>query len=373
MKVTLREKRVSNGKKSLYLDYYPPILKPETGKQTRREFLNLFLYEKPKNEIERRHNKDTKLLAENVCAKRQLELQAGNYGFLTKSQKTADFLKYFQKIVDKRSTSKTTGLKWNNTYLHFFDYAGGVCTFERLTPKFVEGFRDYLLTCKSRISENKLLAQNTASAYFQNFCAVLNHAIDDRFLLENPARSVAKIKTIDANREYLSIEELQKLAQIVVRMPDVLRRAALFAGLTGMRFSDIRNLKWENVHFSRSTGHYLQFRSQKTNENQTLPISDEARELMLDADHPNAQVFKGLDYTPMTNVYIGRWTLAAGITKSITFHSFRHTYATALLTLGTDLYTVSKMLGHKSISKTQIYARIIDEKKREAASKITLK
>jgi site-specific recombinase XerD len=64
--------------------------------------------------------------------------------------------------------------------------------------------------------------------------------------------------------------------------------------------------------------------------------------------------------------------MKAGISKTITFHCARHTYATLQLTLGTDIYTVSKLLGHKDLSTTQIYAKIIDERKTLAASKIKL-
>jgi site-specific recombinase XerD len=64
------------------------------------------------------------------------------------------------------------------------------------------------------------------------------------------------------------------------------------------------------------------------------------------------------------------WVLKAGITKHITFHCGRHTYATLLLTYGVDIFTVSKLLGHKSIKNTQIYAKIIDKTKREAVNKL---
>lgn len=67
-----------------------------------------------------------------------------------------------------------------------------------------------------------------------------------------------------------------------------------------------------------------------------------------------------------------RWVLKAGITKNITFHSFRHTYATLQLNAGTDIFTVSKMLGHRDLKTTLIYAKIIDQTKREAADKIKL-
>ena len=66
------------------------------------------------------------------------------------------------------------------------------------------------------------------------------------------------------------------------------------------------------------------------------------------------------------------WAASAGISKHITFHSARHTFATLQLTLGTDIYTVSKMLGHRELTTTQIYAKIIDEKKVEAVNRIKL-
>ena len=57
--VTLRKKALANNKSSLYLDYFPPIINPKTGKESRREFLGLQLFEKPKNDIEKNHNKTT--------------------------------------------------------------------------------------------------------------------------------------------------------------------------------------------------------------------------------------------------------------------------------------------------------------------------
>jgi site-specific recombinase XerD len=67
------------------------------------------------------------------------------------------------------------------------------------------------------------------------------------------------------------------------------------------------------------------------------------------------------------------WIKAAGIRKHITFHCFWHTFATLQIALGTDIYTVSKMLTHKSVKTTQIYADLVNSKKRESANRISLK
>lgn len=86
----------------------------------------------------------------------------------------------------------------------------------------------------------------------------------------------------------------------------------------------------------------------------------------------NERVFKGLKYSAYHNKGIDKWVKDAGIIKKITFHNFRHTFATLQLYNGTDIYTVSKMLGHKNLATTQIYAKVVDESKRIAADKIKL-
>jgi hypothetical protein len=92
IKVFLREKKLMHGKRGLYLDFYPPITHPETLKETRREHLRLTIFEKPKTYLEKEHNKETKMLAENIRAQRQLEFQAGVYGFVTVRNKQKDLL-----------------------------------------------------------------------------------------------------------------------------------------------------------------------------------------------------------------------------------------------------------------------------------------
>jgi len=152
----------------------------------------------------------------------------------------------------------------------------------------------------------------------------------------------------------------------------LLKRAALFSALTGLRHSDIKKMKWSELEFVARKGYLLNFDQQKTKGVEVLPISEQAYSLLGEPGEPTAQVFDGLKYSAYQNKHLFQWIGAAGITKDITFHSFRHTYATLQLHSGTDIYTVSKMLGHKDLKTTQIYAKIVDEAKLEASNKITL-
>lgn len=81
MKVKLRQKKISNGRQSLYLDIYPPLFNPLTGKETRRDFLNLFVYENPETGEQETHNKNSLLKANNILQSKKQLLEKGQYEF----------------------------------------------------------------------------------------------------------------------------------------------------------------------------------------------------------------------------------------------------------------------------------------------------
>jgi len=152
----------------------------------------------------------------------------------------------------------------------------------------------------------------------------------------------------------------------------MLKKAALFSALTGLRFSDIQKMVWGEVLHIDGSGYFVQFKQQKTKGVELQPISPQAYNLLGQPQAPGAKVFTGLTYSAWVNSHLFKWLTKAGITKHITFHCFRHTFATLQLNGGTDIYTVSKMLGHRELKTTQVYAKIIDATKRKAANSITL-
>ena len=193
-------------------------------------------------------------------------------------------------------------------------------------------------------------------------------AYKDKYILENINEYLDQIETLDTRVEFLIAEEVQALYKTPCRVP-VLKAASLFACLTGLRFSDIIRLKWEDFETYPDGGHCIRLRTKKTVAEALNPISKEAYQLC--GEKSTGLVFKGFKKSMLQHV-LPQWLQAAGITKHITFHCFRHTFATLLVSSGSEIYTVSKMLTHKNVATTQIYADLVDEKKRQAAEIIKI-
>ena len=387
IKVKLRQKAISGNRQALYLDFYPAINDPATGKPTRREFLKMYVFnevEKDKagkekkvrlNAIDKQHNIETLKIAEQVRQKRDNEINKPEIytGFereQLKIRERADlsFIEYFKKLADKRKKSNHDN--WVSAYNYLNGFTGGNLKFSDLNQTFCSEFKDHLLTTKSLKTKTATLAQNSAVSYFNKIKAALKQAYKDGYLPADLNSKVDPIKQAETRRNFLTIEELNTLAKTECSNQP-LRNAALFSALTGLRFSDIEKLVWREVEFIESSGYFINYTQKKTQGIETLPISKQAFELMGEPRNPADKVFEGLNYNDIHRP-LSVWLTKAKITKPITFHCFRHTYATLQLSNGTDIYTVSKMLGHRELKTTQVYAKIIDQTKREATNKIKL-
>lgn len=370
--VKLREKTLTDGRKSLYLDFYPPIYVPETGKETRREFLKIYLHDKPANPQQKEYNRIGKAKAESIRSERELQFLNQNFDFTDRLNSKRDFLAYFKQQMIKRNKSKGNYDNWFGTYKYLVQYTNGKCTFGEVDERFCEGFKTFLEKVKSRKSEHSVLSQNTRYSYFNKFRACIKDAFHDRLFAINPISRVKAVAPGESYREFLTLEELQAIYETECEHP-VLKRASIFCALSGLRWSDMIKLTWKEVQHSETLGHFIRFTQQKTKGMQTLPISDLAFEQMGEREAEGEKVFKGLKYSAHTNIQLARWIMKAGITKKITFHCFRHTFATLLLASGEDIYTTSKMIGHDFVKSTEIYSNISDHRKVVAANRIKLK
>lgn len=388
IKVKLRAKKISGNRESLYLDFYPAIPHPETGEPTRREFLGLYINsetridEKGKvkkialSPIDKQHNKETEQLAEQIRLKKENHLNKPEIytGYEKEQLKIKErgeqnFVEYFKNLADKRKASNHDN--WVSAYNYLVKYTKGNLKFADLNVKFCNDFKEYLLTTKSNKSSKVKLSQNSVVSYFNKLKAALKQAFKDGYLNTDLNGKVEAVKQAETQRNFLTIEELNRLVKTDCNNP-LMKRAALFSALTGLRFSDIKNLVWGQLEYIEGNGYFIKFKQQKTKGVEMMPISEQAYSLLGEPKEANQKIFEGLTYSAYENKHLYQWIGAAGITKNITFHCFRHTFATLQLSKGTDIYTVSKMLGHRELKTTQIYAKIIDQTKREAADKIKI-
>ena len=381
IKVTLRDKPISKGRKSLYLDFYPAIPHPKTGEPTRREFLGLYTFDKPKTSTDKHHNTETQKIAESIRQKRENLLnkpeiysEYEKQQLKIKEQGEINFVEYFRKLANKRKASNYDN--WISALNYLEAFTNGNLKFADLNEMILEDFKDYLLTTKSNKSDKTTLSQNSAVSYFNKVKASLKQAFKDGILQTDLNAKISPIKAEETRREYLTIEELNTLAKTPFSN-DLLKRAVLFSALTGLRFSDIQKMRWSEIEHIAGQGYFINFSQKKTKGVEVYPISEQAYSFTNGNENPKEmeqgkQVFENLTYSAYHNKQLAGWILEAGITKKITFHNFRHTFATLQLYSGTDIYTVSKMLGHKDLKTTQIYAKIVDEAKREASNKIHL-
>lgn len=351
--VRIRYKEVSGGRKSIYLDIYI------NGKRS-YEFLRLYLLPDT-TRANKEKNRETMRLANAVKAKRIVEVQNGRFGFSSKDD-SLTLVSAFESMMQ----GKTKSIRiWKGALLQIKAFEGRKQTkIVNISVAWLNAFKTHLRTVKSKAT-GKALSKNTQNNYFAKVMAVLAKAESDGVMEKNPGRQVKGIGNAESERMFLTIDEVKLLSKTPCIRDDI-KRAFLFSCLTGLRRSDVSQLEWSDVDDTES-GCMIVFRQQKTKELEYMYISEQARQLM--GERGSGKVFSLLVVSNTNNV-LEKWVKSAGIDKHITFHCARHTFATMMLTLGTDIYTTSKLLGHRSVSTTQIYARIVDEKKREAVDRI---
>ncbi len=357
MKVHLRKREITSKgsakpRYTLYLDIY------YSRRKRKREFLGLYL--EPNDTKVTRLDKIS--LAENYKAKRLLELANEDLGLPSKEKMDRNFIAYFKDELEKREGNSQ--IAWLNTYKHLTKFQPRGISFAEVDRQWLERFKDYLL--------NIISPQSTVT-YFSKIKCALNEAIRDGILLQSPAMFVKPIKVPETHREYLTIEEIQKIKDVTFHN-DVVKRAFLFSCFTGLRFGDIYSLKWNMIKETNMNGNGTSLavhkRQNKTGVINHIPLNETAIKLLGDRPKEDSLVFSLFKHNRSTQRILKRLLAAAKITKYITFHCARHTYAVMLLANGANLMTVKELLGHRDIKSTQIYAKVVDASKYEAVNNL---
>lgn len=363
--VTLRTKPVSKGRLSYYLDIYAHGVR-------KYEFLKLYIVPETTREA-KTQNINTELAAKAIRNKRELEIiqNKGNLPVMTSSKMLLlDWLDIYRKRKEDLGICASRDSAFQNMTKHLKDYAKDKVKLSDVDEEFCLGFIKYLSSCNNRLYKEKniKLSKNTASLYYQAFESVLNEAVRKKLIPVNPSVYIDKedrklIKSEKTNRGFLTIHEVKMLIQQETKFQEV-KNAFLFACFTGLRISDISKLSWDNI-YERDGTMYLNIRMTKTKEVLNMKLNKQAVK-WLPPKRDSKKVFQ-LNMTKGAIAYeLKTWAKEAGIKKNITFHISRHTFATMELTLGADIYVVSKLLGHTDVKVTQIYADIINKKREEA-------
>lgn len=364
--VRIREKRLNDGNVSLYLDMYYMGARKKEG-------LKLYLVPEV-NAAAKLQNRNTLKLAEQIKAERILDIQQHGLvnwenvkkGRMTLSAWVEKYTKDENGLTPASMRSKRNAQARVEQYLLYIGKPNLVL--KEVDKDFCKGFIAFLKTCTFN-NGKQTLGSTTCRIFMNRLAAALNMAVREGLIDNNPFKLLdakEKPQKKNAMREFLTIEELRTLIATPCRY-EIVKKAFLFSCFTGLRYSDMMALKWDEIHKAADGKTlYIEHEQVKTKNMVTIPLSNEALKWMPRKSKGDERVFHQLHITSTTvEVVLGEWMQEAGIQKHITYHCSRHTAATLLLTLGADLYTVSKILGHRSIRMTEVYAKIVDKKKIE--------
>lgn len=361
--VKVRTKKLADGTESYYLDIYVD------GKRS-YEFLKLYHLPETNARV-KEQNRATKAAVETIKSQRIIEITSSKAGLKKTAVRSKMLLSEWMETYHNDMERKgARGLKLIKSVKRLVSAYDKKARMSEINKEWCLKFIDWIQhTYKT--SWGNPLTPKSAADYVGYLSMALNAAVRAEVISENPIMTLSqsdRIRVPESKREYLTINEIRKLVDTECPREDV-KRAYLFSCCCGLRLSDVYALRWDAI-VKNGDQHLVSIVMRKTGTPIYLPLSNQAMSWLPAKDEKadGGVIFSTLPAEPNINKVLKKWVEAAGITKKITFHTSRHTCATMLLTLGADLYTTSKILGHANVKTTQIYAKIVDSKKVEAVN-----
>ena len=376
MKIELRHRKLASGNESLYLDFY------EKGKRY-YESLNLFLIPE-RTENDRRVNENTLKHALKIKAERILgvEKQVDDEEEKLPSKIFADYMdehiiyiKDDKKLSDSYVKNVTKTVNIVKSYLRYSNRPRMLLALvdKRFYQNFIRYVNDVYRNNKS--DEPQELSPKTKLLIQTTLNSILNQAVKDGVLRKNPYYELEKnekFKKTPSDRTYLEVNELNAMEGVNTGSP-ITKQTFMFCCFTGLRHSDMLALRWKDIQ-KTDDGLVIHVPSmQKTKKPVIVPLGEQALKwLPKQGDAANAdKVFPNAPTLGCANRALKHMAKNAGITKLVTFHTSRHTFATLTITAGADIFTTSKLLGHTNVHTTEIYADVVMNTKVDAVNLVS--
>lgn len=378
----LGAKILSDGRESLFLDYYfgyqmvysERLDKQVARKDRKREFLKLYLWQAPRTPLERQQNKETMELAKRIRFERGQELLENVEGYRLKKKSDINFLDYFRAYIDKYTKKDIRMVEI--ALKRFIDFLNDTPEYskyvkrikpEQITKDMVENFTEYL--------QGRSVGEGAKSIYAR-FKKVIKYAIEHDVMVKNPCTGISiKVDDQQLRKEVLSPEEIQQLiaTHYEHENPNI-RRAFILCLYCGLRFCDVKDLTFANVDHSNKL---LKFEQSKTKGHSAssgvvIPLNDGILKLIGEPSDPDKrdEVIFPLPSYEMCLKALRHWVKRAGINKHISWHCARHSFAVNILNNGANIKTVASLLGHSGLKHTEKYTRAIDSLKEAAINSL---
>ncbi len=353
MAVYLRKKKLSGGRQSFYLDIWH-------GDKRHYEFLKLYTV-KTRNPIEKKSNEAIKELAENIRAKRELDLAASDHDYIPKFKRDTDFLAYFQAFNDAYKNKDVRLVKGALTYFTLFMFEEKIkyLPIKNIDEQLCRNYKNYL--------ESKVHGETVAN-YFKKFRAAIQAAVKDKLISTDVTAGVKVVRSDGLKKDILNLDEITKLSKARCGNEQV-KKAFFFSLNTGLRFCDVKALTWQNIDNDKIRFTQAKTKNTSSAANLTIDLNQNAIKMIGSRGKPDEPVFTLPSHTACLKD-LKNWVEAAKIEKHITWHCARHSIAVNLLDNGTDVKTVASVLGHSGLAHVDKYLRVIDERKKQAVNRL---
>ena len=233
---------------------------------------------------------------------------------------------------------------------------------DTVTGDLFEEFRFYL--------KKKRFAAKTVNRHLCWLSRLMYRAVSKRIIRYNPFEDAIYEKE-ERKIRFLQKSDVAKLMALKVndREAEQARQMFLFSCFTGLAIADMERLKFSHIQTSVDGRRYIRKERQKTKVESIVPlhpiveeILSRCREGQTVKEEGEGLVFqRGCSRSAMNNK-LSTVGLACGIRQRLSFHTARHTFGTLSLSAGIPIESIAKMMGHASISSTQIYAQVTDKK-----------